>query len=184
MPTPRKGDPVQRWEALHNGYGAVFAVMTGHAAYRWHLISAADRIAVRRSITLNDRRPIHNADGTHTAHERFAVKQGPSERIWRGHASIVRPTPANGVKSPDTGKRARVKIARRTVEHVTAATIGALTARFATVNAGERVTWSVGALEGTFTRAADDRMTMGGDAVARSVRTMDAITRKLELAAT
>lgn len=104
------------------------------------------------------------------------------ERVFVGWSAVTRPTPVNGVLG-HSGKRTRVRKAKRTVEHVDAATIAELVARFGTLERGQRVTWTTGRLSGAMTRASDGRLSMTGDAVAKSVRTLDAILRKLELAA-
>jgi hypothetical protein len=168
MPTPRADDiaTTPRWTALHNGYGAVIAVMLGHAAYRWQYVTACDRVA--RRFTVNGR---------------TVVTTGPTEGLWLGHVHVTRPEPKNGTTA--RGKRTRQTVKRRTVDHYDAPDLQALFARLATVNNGERLTWTcpapTGTRRGTFTRSADGRQSVGTPEgpLVKSVRTADAVERKL-----
>jgi len=156
--------------------------MLGHPAYRWHLVSADDRTAVRTSVDLTDR-PSMFDDGAMVYRTRAAVTTGPPTHVWHGLKRIARTEPKHGAST--NGKRTRQTVKRRTVEHVDVSTYAELLARFATVTPGQRITWAVGSKSGAFTRAADGRYSATDETgpIVKSVRTLDAVRIKLERAA-
>jgi hypothetical protein len=116
-----------------------------------------------------------------TEREHLTAPSADSERVWVGHSLVTRPAPKNGAST--NGKRSRVARVKRTVDDITASTLPELLARFADVAPGKRARWSCLGKSGTITRAADGRTTVGtpDGPIVKSVRTADAVARKLEL---
>jgi hypothetical protein len=105
-----------------------------------------------------------------------------SEHVYRGHVLVARPAASGG--QTVRGKRKRTTRAKRTVGATFAAVDrAALLAHFATLAAGERTTWTCGALRGTFTLSPNRRYNLGvkhdrGEVTA-SRRTLTALDRIL-----
>jgi hypothetical protein len=114
-----------------------------------------------------------------TERDHLTAPGADSERVWIGHKLVTRPAPKNGAST--NGRRARVARVKRTIDEIHATTLPELLARFASVPVGKRAKWTCQGKSGTFTRAADSRMTVGTPqgALVKSVRTVDAVERKL-----
>jgi hypothetical protein len=118
-----------------------------------------------------------------TAISELLAPAADSAHVWRGHALVARPAASGGTTV--RGKRKRTTRAKRTVGPTFDATDRAtLLAHFATLTAGQRTTWTLGAMRGTFTLSPNRRYNIGvkhdrGDVTA-SRRTMTAVDRIIE----